>query len=46
LWLRRALGGDGSAVSAARAESLAERWRPWRSYAAIALWSSLAEAQG
>jgi 3-methyladenine DNA glycosylase/8-oxoguanine DNA glycosylase len=31
-------------VSAARAEALAERWRPWRSYAALALWSRLADA--
>jgi AraC family transcriptional regulator of adaptative response / DNA-3-methyladenine glycosylase II len=44
LWLRRALGENGRPVSAARAEALAERWRPWRSYAALALWSRLADA--
>jgi AraC family transcriptional regulator of adaptative response / DNA-3-methyladenine glycosylase II len=43
LWLRRALAEHGRPVSAARAEARAERWRPWRSYAALALWSGLAE---
>ena len=32
--LRKKLGG----VSAARAETLAEEWRPWRSYATLHLW--------
>ena len=32
--LRKRLGG----VSAARAEALAEAWRPWRSYATLQLW--------
>jgi len=32
--LRRALGG----VSAARAEELSQRWRPWRAYATLHLW--------
>jgi len=32
--IRKALGGVGPA----EAEALAERWRPWRSYAAMHLW--------
>lgn len=35
LVLRRALGG----VSARQVEQLAERWRPWRAYAAMHLWT-------
>jgi len=38
--LRKRLGG----VSAARAEKLSQRWRPWRSYAALHLWNSPARA--
>jgi 3-methyladenine DNA glycosylase/8-oxoguanine DNA glycosylase len=30
-------------VAAAHAECVAERWRPWRAYAAIHLWESLAD---
>lgn len=37
LGLRRAMGG----VSATELRRAAERWRPWRGYAAIHLWSSL-----
>lgn len=40
LGLRRALaalGGDGTAAGLA---ARAERWRPWRSYAAVHLWSA------
>lgn len=36
--LRKALGG----VSPARAEELSQQWRPWRSYATLHLWGSLA----
>jgi AraC family transcriptional regulator of adaptative response / DNA-3-methyladenine glycosylase II len=36
--VRKALGG----VSAARAEELSQPWRPWRSYATLHLWRSLA----
>jgi AraC family transcriptional regulator of adaptative response / DNA-3-methyladenine glycosylase II len=39
LGLRRAAGG----ISAAALEALAESWRPWRSYAAISLWTLTAE---
>jgi AraC family transcriptional regulator of adaptative response / DNA-3-methyladenine glycosylase II len=35
--LRRAAGG----VSAARLQRAAEKWRPWRAYAAMHLWTSL-----
>ena len=38
LVLRKGLGG----VSAARAEDLSQRWRPWRSYATMHLWRSAA----
>ncbi|HEU5185395.1 MAG TPA: AlkA N-terminal domain-containing protein [Gemmatimonadaceae bacterium] len=34
LVLRRRLGG----ITAARAEALSQRWRPWRSYATVYLW--------
>lgn len=42
LGLRKALGG----VSAAALGRRAERWRPWRAYAALLLWSSLASSGG
>ena len=38
LGVRKALGGIGAGEAAARAEA----WRPWRSYAVMHLWSSLA----
>ncbi len=41
LGVRRALGD----VSAAEAEARSERWRPWRSYAVMYLWSSLGGAR-
>jgi len=40
LWLRRALAGDAGSVSSLELESAAERWRPWRAYAAMHLWNS------
>ena len=36
--IRAALGG----VSAARAESISQSWRPWRSYATVQLWQEAA----
>jgi len=42
LALRKALSSDGEPITAARAEQLAAGFRPWRSYAAMALWQSLA----
>lgn len=40
LGLRRALGRNGKPVSATECARRAERWRPWRAYAAVLLWSS------
>jgi len=39
LGVRKALGG----ASEAKARELAERWRPWRAYAVMHLWTSLAK---
>jgi AraC family transcriptional regulator, regulatory protein of adaptative response / DNA-3-methyladenine glycosylase II len=39
LGLRKALGG----ISTAECEARAERWRPWRAYAAAHLWMGLSE---
>jgi AraC family transcriptional regulator of adaptative response / DNA-3-methyladenine glycosylase II len=41
LALRKATGG----VSAAALRRAAERWRPWRAYAAMHLWASLGDAR-
>jgi AraC family transcriptional regulator of adaptative response / DNA-3-methyladenine glycosylase II len=41
--LRRALELRGCAVGRGAEEHLTEEWRPWRSYAVIHLWRSLAE---
>jgi AraC family transcriptional regulator of adaptative response / DNA-3-methyladenine glycosylase II len=37
------LGEPGAALSARKLEGLAERWRPWRAYAAMHLWSAYGE---
>jgi len=37
LGIRKALGG----IPASACRKLAERWRPWRAYAAVQLWASL-----
>ena len=42
LGLRKALGG----ISTAECEARAERWRPWRAYAAAHLWKGLSEETG
>ncbi|MFY0524580.1 DNA-3-methyladenine glycosylase family protein [Archangium gephyra] len=42
LGIRKALGG----VTAKEAGARAEAWRPWRSYAAVHLWTSLSEGAG
>jgi AraC family transcriptional regulator of adaptative response / DNA-3-methyladenine glycosylase II len=39
LALRRAMGG----LTPARLRQAAERWRPWRAYAAQHLWASLGD---
>ncbi|HAC59811.1 MAG TPA: 3-methyladenine DNA glycosylase 2 [Rhodobiaceae bacterium] len=38
LGLRKAAGG-GTPVSAAELETMSQAWRPWRGYAALALWT-------
>ncbi|HEY6008270.1 MAG TPA: DNA-3-methyladenine glycosylase 2 [Geobacteraceae bacterium] len=40
LGLRKALGADGP-LREAQLLRLAEKWRPWRAYAAVYLWSAL-----
>lgn len=40
LGLRRGLADGGSPPSAAQLEAWAEAWRPWRGYAALALWTA------
>ncbi len=42
LGLRRGLAEAGTLPSAAQLEARAEAWRPWRGYAALALWTSAA----
>jgi len=42
LGIRRALGAGGKAATEAEALERAERWRPWRAYAAMHLWAGLA----
>jgi len=44
LGLRKALAGGEPALSAARVARLVEAWRPWRAYAAMALWNQLPRA--
>jgi AraC family transcriptional regulator of adaptative response / DNA-3-methyladenine glycosylase II len=41
LGLRQALAGNGRPLSASELARRAEAWRPWRGYAAFALWHSL-----
>ncbi len=38
--LRTAASTNGGALAAPELEALAERWRPWRAYAAMCLWES------
>lgn len=40
--LRRAAGELGLATDDRQLQAVSERWRPWRSYATVALWRSLA----
>ena len=42
--LRHALRRLGQDAEGPRATAVAEPWRPWRSYAVMHLWASLAEA--
>jgi AraC family transcriptional regulator of adaptative response / DNA-3-methyladenine glycosylase II len=43
LILRRAAAGDGGALSTKALTAMAEPWRPWRAYAVMHLWRSVAE---
>jgi AraC family transcriptional regulator of adaptative response / DNA-3-methyladenine glycosylase II len=45
LVLRRAAVPDTAPLTAKELEAMAEKWRPWRGYAAIYLWRSSAEHQ-
>ncbi len=40
------LGELGATLSARKLEGLADRWRPWRAYAAMHLWSAYGELRG
>jgi AraC family transcriptional regulator of adaptative response / DNA-3-methyladenine glycosylase II len=42
LGVRKALGNGNGPLSVAAVQDLAEPWRPWRAYAVMHLWSSLA----
>jgi len=42
LALRRAAASGGTPLSTRELEAMAERWRPWRGYAAMYLWHSSA----
>lgn len=46
LGVKHALLRLGRATDPRAAAALAERWRPWRSYATIHLWASLADGDG
>ncbi len=41
--LRKALSGDGNALSSRDAEVRSQIWRPWRAYAVMALWQHSAD---
>jgi 3-methyladenine DNA glycosylase/8-oxoguanine DNA glycosylase len=45
LGLRRALGPGAKPIAGRRLAEIAEAWRPWRAYAAMALWMSQASGQ-
>jgi 3-methyladenine DNA glycosylase/8-oxoguanine DNA glycosylase len=40
LGLLRAFDGEGGRLKPAELLARAERWRPWRAYAALLIWSS------
>lgn len=46
LGVQKALGTAGTKVTQKQAEELSQAWRPWRSYATILLWRSLANKGG
>jgi AraC family transcriptional regulator of adaptative response / DNA-3-methyladenine glycosylase II len=46
LGLRQAVGGTGRTTSPVEVLQAAEAWRPWRAYAALAIWASHARRTG
>lgn len=46
LGLRRAVSNGEALISGAGLKRIAERWRPWRAYAAMYLWNSHARNKG
>jgi AraC family transcriptional regulator of adaptative response / DNA-3-methyladenine glycosylase II len=46
LGLRKALGAEKAALPPAEVAAMAEAWRPWRAYAAMALWNELSSKDG
>jgi AraC family transcriptional regulator of adaptative response / DNA-3-methyladenine glycosylase II len=47
LALLKAFDNDaGHRISSAKLQGRAEKWRPWRAYAALLLWSSLSGSGG
>lgn len=45
LWLRRAMANGNGLLSTSQMIDTAEAWRPWRAYAAMHLWASLAATE-
>jgi AraC family transcriptional regulator of adaptative response / DNA-3-methyladenine glycosylase II len=43
LILRRAAAGNGGELSTRALSTMAEAWRPWRAYAVMHLWRSVAD---
>jgi len=46
LGLRKLLGREKAVLSASEVAALAEAWRPWRAYAAMALWNDVRSGEG
>jgi AraC family transcriptional regulator of adaptative response / DNA-3-methyladenine glycosylase II len=46
LVIRRMVSDAGKTLSASEMEKRADRWRPWRAYAAIHLWAAALDAKG
>jgi AraC family transcriptional regulator of adaptative response / DNA-3-methyladenine glycosylase II len=45
LGLRKALANGGRPLSPREVEARSEAWRPWRAYAAMALWAGLSDSE-
>lgn len=46
LGIQKALGADGTKLSETAARTQSQAWRPWRSYATMLLWRSIANQGG